>query len=153
VLTKNQDINNDNNYQKFCLRVHTELEALVPVLKWFDTSTASLSNDTIIWQTKVALAEAFTNTVRYAHQNLPTTTFIDLEILIFPDYLEMKIWDRGQGFDLQQKLQEIKESKKNPLEKEGSRGLLFMQGFTDELEYIHLSAAKNCLIMRKKFIN
>lgn len=141
----------DSIKQQFRLQVKTELEELIPVLKWFENSTQSILPETTIWQAKVALAEGFTNTVRYAHQNLPETTPINLEINIFPNYLEIKIWNQGQPFDLQQKLQEIQESDDDPLEKEGDRGLIFMQGFTDELHYIRSSDQQNCLVMRKKF--
>lgn len=149
--TNPKKIYSPNNIKQFNLQVATDLEALVPVLKWFENSTKFLANDTIIWQSKVALAEGFTNTVIYAHKDLPPTTPINLELTIFPDYLEMKIWDQGQGFDLQKKLAEIKQSDANPLDKESDRGLLFMSGFTDELEYIHLAQQNNCLIMRKNF--
>lgn len=142
--------NNEIIQHQFRLRVRTELEELISVLKWFENSTEFLLPETIIWQAKVALAEGFTNTVRYAHQNLPKETPIDLEIAILTHYLEMKIWDKGKPFDLHKKLKELQEGDEDPLEKEGDRGLIFMQGFTDQLEYIRLSDHQNCLVMRKK---
>ncbi|WP_013322094.1 ATP-binding protein [Gloeothece verrucosa] len=149
-LTNNYHINEQEIEHLFRLRVGTELQELIPVLKWFENSTELILPETTLWQAKVALAEGFTNTVRYAHENLPKETPIDLEILIYSTYLEMKIWDRGKPFDLHKKLKELKESSEDPLQKEGDRGLIFMQGFTDELDYIRLSNQQNCLIMRKK---
>lgn len=138
--------------KRFRLQVATELDNLIPVLQWFETNTQPFLPETAIWQCKVALAEGFTNTVRYAHQNLPSTTPIDLELIFFPQSLEMRIWDRGQPFDLSKKLEEIKQSPIDPLDRESDRGLLFMQALTDSLQYIRLEDNRNCLIMYKKLV-
>ncbi|ACK70506.1 putative anti-sigma regulatory factor, serine/threonine protein kinase [Gloeothece citriformis PCC 7424] len=148
--TEGSHSNNNEIRHQFRLRVRTELEQLIPVLKWFENHTQSLLPETIIWQVKVALAEGFTNTVRYAHQHLPHETPIELALAIFSNYLELKIWDYGNPFDLHKKLQELKESDEDPLLKEGDRGLIFMQSLMDELDYIRLSNEQNCLIMKKK---
>jgi serine/threonine-protein kinase RsbW len=134
------------------LQVKTELEALVPVLQWFETNTRSLLPDSVIWQYKVALAEGFTNVVRYAHRNLPPSTPIDLELTLQPECLEMRIWDYGQPFDLHEKLSSLQQNLVAPLEKESDRGLLFMRAFTDRLQYIRLSDQRNCLILTKELI-
>jgi serine/threonine-protein kinase RsbW len=52
------------------------------------------------------VSEAFTKAVRHAHKNLPIESPIDLEITVFNDRLEIKIWDRGEPFDFQAKLKE-----------------------------------------------
>lgn len=98
--TEGSHSNNNEIRHQFRLRVRTELEQLIPVLKWFENHTQSLLPETIIWQVKVALAEGFTNTVRYAHQHLPHETPIELALAIFSNYLELKIWDYGNPFDL-----------------------------------------------------
>lgn len=134
---------------RFRLQVKTELEALVPVLQWFETHTLDLLPESVIWQCKVALAEGFTNTVRYAHLNLPTTTPIDLELSLHPECLEMRIWDRGQPFDLHEKLSSLQQSPIDPLDRESDRGLLFMRAFTDRLQYIRLPDRRNCLVLSK----
>ena len=59
------------------------------------------------WQGGLIFAEGFTNVVRHAHQNLPPTTLIDLEVKLFDDYLEIRIWDRGQPFKLEAILHSI----------------------------------------------
>lgn len=138
--------------KRFRLQVATELDNLIPVLQWFETNTQLFLPEAVIWQCKVVLAEGFTNTVRYAHQNLPPTTPIDLELTVFPQSLEMRIWDRGQPFDLSKKLEEIKQSPIDPLDKESDRGLLFMQALTNGLQYIRLEDNRNCLIMYKKLV-
>jgi serine/threonine-protein kinase RsbW len=50
--------------------------------------------------------EGFTNAVRHAHKNLPRETPIELEITVFNERLEIKIWDSGKPFDFKAKLKE-----------------------------------------------
>jgi len=140
--------NNDSG-QKFQLVVNTELEALVPVLQWFEEMSQSRLPDSIIWQVKVALAEGFTNTVRYAHDDLPSTTPVQIELVFLTDNLTISIWNFGQPFDLEKKLEEIKQSPIPPLEKESERGLLFMKALTDNLQYLRLEDGRNCLVLSK----
>ena len=140
--------NNDSG-QKFQLVVNTELEALVPVLQWFEEMSQSRLPDSIIWQVNVALAEGFTNTVRYAHDDLPSTTPVQIELVFLTDNLTISIWNFGQPFDLEKKLEEIKQSPIPPLEKESERGLLFMKALTDNLQYLRLEDGRNCLILSK----
>ncbi|MBR8830268.1 MAG: hypothetical protein N5P05_003360 [Chroococcopsis gigantea SAG 12.99] len=135
----------------FLLRVTTDLNALVPVLQWFEKTTEFLLPETVIWQCKVALAEGFTNTVIYAHENLAATTPIEIDLTIDRRSLMIRIWNYGKPFDLEAKLKEIQENILDPLEHESFRGLLFMQAFTDELRYVRLEDDRNCLVMSKVY--
>ena len=101
-------------------------------------------------QCQLAFVEGFTNAVRHAHQHLPPTTPIELELKVFPDCLEMRIWDQGEPFDLQSKLEALCQEEHDPLDKEGGRGLMFMHQLTDELAYLRDSDNRNCLLMRKR---
>jgi serine/threonine-protein kinase RsbW len=137
--------------RQYKLQVKTKLEALKEVLQWFEGFVFPSVPQKMGWQCEVALVEAFTNAVRHAHQNLPETTPIDLEVKFFPHFLEMRIWDRGQPFDIQSRLQDSFKTT-DPLEKEGGRGLQFINKLTDELQYLNLPNHRNCLVMRKKYI-
>ncbi|MGL6341076.1 MAG: ATP-binding protein [Waterburya sp.] len=137
--------------KQYHLQVKTELEALKEVLQWFEGLVFPLVPQKIGWQCEVALVEAFTNAVRHAHQNLPETTPIDLEVKLSPNFLEMRIWDRGQPFDFQAKLRKG-EQNVDCIEKEGGRGLQFIKKLTDELQYLNLPNHRNCLVMRKKYL-
>lgn len=150
MLSENSNSNNELYPQKFRLRVNTELEALIPVLQWFEQITENLSPKAIVWQCKLALAEGFTNTVRYAHDHLPVETPIDVELTLFPNLIEIRLWNFGEPFDLPQKLAELQNSSVDPLEKEGDRGLIFMNALMDELHYTRQADQRNCLMMRKK---
>ncbi|HAC65589.1 MAG TPA: ATP-binding protein [Cyanothece sp. UBA12306] len=125
---------NQSILKEFRLSVKTELEALEEILAWFAEIIQDYLPPKTLRECKLALAEAFTNTVIYSHQNLPSSVPIILEVNLFSNYLEMKIWDIGPPFDLLNKLWEIEES-------------------IDDLEYIRVANRRNCLIMRKKLIN
>ncbi len=141
----------ERELQHFHLRVKTELEALKDVLQWFETVIFPSLPQKTGWQCEVALVEGFTNAVRHAHYDLPTTTPIDLEVKLFNNFLEMRIWDRGKPFDLKAKLKASPDLSSSPLEKEGGRGLQFMKRLTDEMQYLNLPNRRNCLLMRKKY--
>lgn len=138
--------------KQYSLQVKTELEALKEVLHWFEGLVFPLVPQKMGWQCEVALVEAFTNAVRHAHRNLPKSTPIDLEVELHPNFLEMRIWDRGKPFDLNAKLLKG-EQDAHSMEKEGGRGLQFIKKLTDELQYLNLPNRRNCLVMRKKYAN
>ena len=136
--------------KQYHLQVKTELEALKDVLHWFEGLVFPLLPQKTGWQCEVALVEAFTNAVRHAHQDLPKATPIDLEVKLLPNVLEMRIWDQGQSFNLQEKLRKG-EKEAGLMDREGGRGLQFIKKLTDELQYLNLPNHRNCLVIRKKY--
>jgi len=136
--------------QQSHLQVETDLNAVTEVLKWFEEFTSPVLPQEFCLPCKLALDEGFTNVVRHAHQGLPKTTPIDLELRIFNHCLEMRIWDYGPPFDFQETLQKrLCLSPSDQLEQEGGRGLIFMHKLMDELSYLRLSDQRNCLLLRK----
>ena len=131
------------------LQVETDMKALTSVLEWLDNIVLPALPEDFRWQCGLIITEGFTNVVRHAHQNLPQATLIDLEVKVFADYLEIRIWDRGQPFNLEAKLHSIMQEQRDPLDREGERGLVFMYKLTDELRYIRTDDGRNCLVMRK----
>jgi len=137
----------------FNLQVNSDLKALGYVLEWFSTiSQSTLSADCFL-QCKIMLAEGFTNAVRHAHKNYPPQTIINLELYFYQNYLEIKIWDCGQPFNLKEKLDSLlNEKQTNSILElaEGGRGLQFINGLADHFFYIRDSQKqRNCLIMQK----
>ncbi|MGF1493400.1 MAG: ATP-binding protein [Microcoleaceae cyanobacterium] len=132
------------------LQVQTELHALEEVLQWLETFFSPVLPERLIWDCKVLLAEGFTNAVRHAHRALSEKTPIDVEVAVFPKCVEMRIWDQGQPFDLDHKLDQVKDLHIDPLAHEGKRGLIFMSKLADELRYDRTEDNRNCLLMRKK---
>lgn len=134
------------------LQVETDLKALTSVLEWLENIVLPMLTEDFGWQCRLIINEGFTNAVRHAHHNLPLTTPIDIEVKVFADYLEIRIWDRGQPFNLEAKLHSIMAEQRDPLDREGERGLVFMYKLTDELQYIRTDDRRNCLLMRKNLI-
>ena len=149
---------NEKPLQQSRLQVKTDLEAITEVWQWFEQFTSPLLPQLFWWECEVALTEGFTNVVRHAHQHLPQTTPIEIELKVFAQYLEMRIWDRGKPFDLQAKLQSLcqeqsdalEQEQSDALEREGGRGLIFMHKLMDELDYLRGSDGRNCLLLRKR---
>jgi serine/threonine-protein kinase RsbW len=143
-------MHNEKPLKQSRLQLETDLHGVNEVLQWFDQFTAPVLPQKFRWQCQIALIEGFTNAVRHAHQHLPQTTPVELELKVFADCLEMRVWDQGEPFDLLAKLQALCQEKRDPLEHEGGRGLIFMHQLTDELSYERLPDGRNCLLMRKQ---
>jgi serine/threonine-protein kinase RsbW len=86
------------------LQLNTDLKSVAQVLWWVEQLEYLPIPEAVLQQCKLATIEGFTNVVRHAHKNLPFETPINLEITVFNERLEVKIWDRGEPFDLQAKL-------------------------------------------------
>lgn len=141
---------NDKPLKESRLQVESDLNAVPEVLQWFEQFTSPTLPQQFCGECQLALVEGFTNAVRHAHHHLPPTTPIELELELFPQYLEMRVWDHGQPFDWQAKLDALCSEDIDPLEKEGGRGLMFMNQLTDELSYVRFTDERNCLLMRKR---
>ena len=98
-------------------------------------------------QCRLLLAEGFTNAVRHAHRQLPEETEIELEMILFPHYLRLCIWDQGPAFDLFAHSQQDPEAK--PVLPEGGWGLDILMKLADSLRYERLDSGRNCLIITK----
>jgi len=88
------------------IQLNTDIKAVAEVLSWLEQLDPLPIPQAVLHQCKLAVVEGFTNAVRHAHKNLPRSTPIELEITVFNERLEIKIWDRGKPFDFQAKLQE-----------------------------------------------
>lgn len=88
------------------LQLNTDLKSVTQVLWWVEQFFLEYLPipEAVLQQCKLATIEGFTNAVRHAHKNLPFETPIDLEITVFSERLEVKIWDMGEPFDLPAKL-------------------------------------------------
>jgi len=129
-------------------RTETKLEALDSVQAWFKQFKTDLPDE--IWaDCEVALVEGFVNVVSHAHRNLPASTPIDIEVKVFRNLLEMRIWDEGERFDLAAKLRHKLENPPNPLKDTSGRGLFFMHWLTDEMYLTRTPDNRNCLVLRK----
>ncbi|NES98518.1 MAG: ATP-binding protein [Desertifilum sp. SIO1I2] len=136
--------------QKFRLQVRSDLRALDQVLSWFDQFDESPIPNTTWMECKTALAEGMTNAIRHAHKDRSSDSPVEIELTLFPELLEIRIWDRGPGFDMDGWLA----NEQPPLDNEyleHGRGLLMMQKLVDRLSYDRTADRRNCLLMVKHF--
>jgi serine/threonine-protein kinase RsbW len=147
----------DHNYR---LQVVSNLEAMAKVLEWFEQFNRTKIPHQTLLQAQTALIEGFTNAVRHAHCHLSSPeTSIDLEVQISPEYLQIRIWDQGNPFDLEVALknlvQEITHKDFNPLDHESQWGCIFFlklrkdYGWT--ISYTRGSDGRNCLLLKKNY--
>ena len=135
--------------QKFTLHLTTEIQLLNEVFSWFDQFDCPPVPNRAWMQCQLALAEAFTNAVRHAHQGLPSDTPIDLEVSILPESLEIRIWDCGPGLDLPAKLKSL--SQHRDKDAEGGRGLLLIELIADHMSYSKTENNRNCFLIVKHY--
>ncbi|MEG4318988.1 MULTISPECIES: ATP-binding protein [unclassified Microcoleus] len=91
---------------KISVQLKSELKAVDQVLSLIQQLEPLPIPEAVFQNCKLATIEGFTNAVRHAHKHLPLATPIDLEITVFHNRIEIKIWDCGQPFDFNAKLQE-----------------------------------------------
>ena len=127
----------------------TDPQALPGVLSWFDEFHALPMPQEDWLQCQLALIEGFTNVVRHAHKGLPPATPIAITITLTHDYLDMKIWDHGPGFDFQTTLDHKLET--TNADSEGGRGLRIMYRVADIVCYERTADERNCLHIRKSY--
>jgi len=131
------------------LQVNSDLNELDPVLSWFAQLHQSPIPTSVWLRCQLALAEGFTNGVRHAHQGKPPDTQIDIEVALFPEHLEIRVWDDGAPFDLEKKIREL--SDQIDTTSGGGRGLKLMRDCCDFLSYRPTDDNRNCLLMVKRY--
>ncbi len=131
------------------LQVQTDLNSLGQILSWFDQLDRQPVPEMTWLQCRLALAEGFANAVRHAHKDKSSETPIDIEVMIFTQYLRIQIWDHGGPFNLEQKLRDMPEQVDE--NDESGRGLKLMQRIADHLSYIKTSDNRNYLSIVKYY--
>jgi len=100
-------------HKKISIQRPTDIKSVTQVLSWLEQLDALPIPEAVLHQCKLVVIEGFTNAVRHAHKNLPRETPIELEITVFNERIEIKIWDWGNPFDFKAKLKEELQEK-NP---------------------------------------
>jgi serine/threonine-protein kinase RsbW len=135
--------------EKFNLQVPSDIGVLDQVMSWFDSIQPSNIPIKVWLQSKLAIAEAFTNAVRHAHRNVEGKLMVDMEVAFTDTSLEIRIWDFGPVFDLASKIASL--SNEVDQSSGGGRGLLILHKICDRLEYTRNPDQRNCLLMAKDF--
>jgi serine/threonine-protein kinase RsbW len=135
--------------KKANLRVNTGQSALEPVLSWFAQLYDSRIPTSVWIRCQLALAEGFTNAVRHAHEGKRPDLPVEIDVAVSVESVEIKIWDSGPPFDLEQKIQDM--SKTIDPEASGGRGLKLMKDIADSLSYTRTADGRNCLSIVKNY--
>lgn len=138
-----------NDFIQSSQQVPSDLRALDRVLSWFDQFNQPSIPKKVWIQCQLALAEGFTNAVRHAHKDLPSNVPIDIEVCLFPQALELRIWDQGPPFDLEQRLQKAETTVDD--HSGGGRGIAILQKIADKLSYTRTDDNRNCLLIVKTY--
>jgi len=93
-------------HKKISIQLPTDIKSVTQVLSWLEQLDPLPIPEAVLHQCKLVVIEGFTNAVRHAHKNLPRETPIELEITVFNERLEIKIWDAGKPLDFKAKLKE-----------------------------------------------
>jgi len=143
------------------IQVNSDIYALAKLQGWFQQFQSLLPKPTWM-QCNLVLVEVFTNVVSYAHEGLSEETPIDIEISLHETekFLELRIWDYGEPFDLEAQIERATEEvdkTKDAVEIDdiptGGRGLFIAKMVADELSYLKMDDGRNCFVMTKSFAN
>ncbi|BAZ37386.1 putative anti-sigma regulatory factor serine/threonine protein kinase [Calothrix sp. NIES-4101] len=131
------------------LTVKSELTLLNQVQQWFEQFCLKYLSqlgwsESQLYQLNLALAEGFTNAVRHAHHALPPETTIDIDLLLWNDRLEIRIWDRGKPFNPDA----IAEPEPGTLQV-GGYGWFLLRRLADRVVYERSIDGRNCLLIVK----
>lgn len=134
---------------KIHFQVNSDLKELDQVLTYFKQLNQPWICKKDWLQCQLALAEGFTNAVRHAHQNLPIEIPIEIEITLNSHNIEMRIWDFGPPFDLDDFIKNL-DGKNNHLSGHG-QGIPILNKIAAHLSYEHTDDHRNCLLIVKQF--
>ncbi len=131
------------------LTVKSDLKLLNHVQQWFEKFCRQHLyqlgwSETQLYRLNLALAEGFTNAVRHAHSALPPETGIDIEVSLWIDRLEMRIWDYGKPFNPDA----IAEPEPGTLQV-GGYGWFLLRRLADRVVYERATENRNCLLIVK----
>lgn len=131
------------------LTVKSELKLLNQVQQWFEQFCLQhLSqigwSESQLYRLNLALAEGFTNAVRHAHHALPPETTIEIDVSLWIDRLEIKIWDQGKPFNPDV----IAEPEPGTLQV-GGYGWFLLRRLVDRVVYERGADDRNCLLIVK----
>lgn len=145
--------------QHYHIQVKSDIYALAKLQEWFHGFQKILPRP--VWmQCNLVLVEVFTNVVSYAHAEMPEDTPIDIDLLIHSArrFLELRIWDYGQPFDLESEIDRLTSESHTKQQFEnvediptGGRGLLIAKTIADDIRYEVAPDGRNCFVMTKNY--
>lgn len=131
------------------LTIETRSSAISELLAWLKSIHPHSISSKVWLECQTALVEGFDNVIRHAHKNLPSETPILIQLSIYKEAIEMKIWDYGEPYDLETLLKQTPQ--KIDVTAEHGRGLLLMRRLTNYIGYSRSLDNRNCLKMIRWF--
>lgn len=137
-------------FGKTHLTVNSDLSVLTDVQDWFQQFCSPYAQE-LFWLNhqlhplNLALTEGLSNAVRHAHQALPSDTEIDIDLALWQDRIEIRIWDHGQPFDPNS----IDEPELG-VPRLGGYGWFLIRRLSDQALYERSQDGRNCLVIVKK---
>jgi serine/threonine-protein kinase RsbW len=131
------------------LTVRSELKVLTQVQEWFKQFCLCYGSKLFwlksqLYPLNLAIAEGFSNAVRHAHQELPSETAIDIDISLWEDRIEIRIWDHGKPFNPDA----LEEPEPGTLHI-GGYGWFLLRRLADRVTYERCPDERNCLLIVK----
>ncbi|MBK1988606.1 anti-sigma regulatory factor [Sphaerospermopsis aphanizomenoides BCCUSP55] len=131
------------------LTVKSDLKLQNQVQQWFEKFSLQYLTqrgwpESQLHKLNLALVEGFTNAVRHAHLALPPETDIEIELSLWMDRLEMRMWDYGKPFNPD----EVPEPQPGTLQDHGY-GWFLIRRVADRVVYERDSDNRNCLLIVK----
>jgi serine/threonine-protein kinase RsbW len=135
------------------LIVQSNIHVLTQVQDWFERFCARYSSQQFwlksqLYPLRLALIEGLSNAVRHAHHDLPTETAIEIDLALWDDRIEIRIWDRGEPFDPNA----IEEPQPGTL-RQGGYGWFLLRRLADHVVYERDTNGRNCLLIVKYRVN
>ncbi len=134
--------------KKKAFQVSSNLEELSRVLYKFEEIHEPWIPTEDWLQSRLALAEGFTNAVRHAHKGLSAKIAIEIEVTLLQENIEIRIWDYGPPFDLQLFINNLHQKTSNL--NGGGRGIEILHKISEHLSYRPTEDNRNCLLIIKK---
>lgn len=116
-------------------------------MNWFSRLRPSAIDEGLWTSCTTALGEAFENAVYHGQTTLETTTPTSVVVNITDEMIQIRVWDSGPGFNLEQYMRDLPESV--PLLAEKGRGLWIIKQIADHLSYSKTANQLNCLTIQK----
>ncbi|MDX1978564.1 MAG: ATP-binding protein [Pseudanabaenaceae cyanobacterium bins.68] len=134
----------------FEFRTGESLQGLDAVIDWFRHLDLPPHPPQVWLECQTILAEAFTNAVRHGNLGAVDLPPVLIQVFFYPDYLELRVWDSGAGFNLASQLTKL-EQMTDQYAAHG-RGIGLIQTLCDRVSYQTLGDRHNYLVMYKSYV-
>ncbi len=129
------------------LKVKSDLNVITDLNGWFAQNCSNYisrinKSSHSFAHLNLALTEGFTNAVRHAHHKLPSETAIEIELAIWDERIEIRIWDYGEPFDPNNLVEPLPGTLCI-----GGYGWFLLRRLADHVIYERCQDGRNCLLI------